>query len=47
VRACTRVIATIVSTEHTPEEIIKKIDQRANVRIDYTSIYGEPFTYTS
>lgn len=40
-------LATIVSIEHTPEEIIKKIDQRANVRINYTSIYGEPFIYTS
>ncbi|MDU9393397.1 hypothetical protein [Pseudomonas sp. zfem002] len=40
-------LVTIISNKITAEEITKKIDSRANVRIDYTSIYGEPYTYES
>lgn len=40
-------LVTIISKEIPTEELINKIDSRANVRIDYTSIYGEPYTYQS
>lgn len=40
-------LVTLVSTKQSPEDLIKVIDPRANVKIEYTSIYGETFTYQS
>lgn len=40
-------LATMISTKASPDELIKKIDPRAAVIIEYTSIYGEHFTYKS
>ncbi|UYP84234.1 hypothetical protein jpw_08670 [Pseudomonas asiatica] len=38
-------LATMISKNYSPEELIKKIDPRVNITIEYTSIYGEFFTY--